>query len=216
LEGFDLKKNCVALMVLLIIAGITLTNFAVGDEPVVLSGHRPTFTPNTNYVPPDPIDIGTLGTIRGQAPAQLSGGNAQARELSSVQVQEEFRIVGVSNEPIPNAQFKGYDGSGNNFQEFTDSNGYVAINGTPGDWQFTAYASGYFSNTWNRKYADNTYEVLTLQKMGSQQPSPNENRPESESAPIKTIVLDGCDFNKTVEQSSDPTTDQSNYLGDEG
>jgi hypothetical protein len=205
-------------MVFLIIAGITLTTLAAGVETAVLSGYRPTYTPNANdYNSPEPVQ---LGKFRDSMPAQLSSGNAKGNrnspiaELSPLQVKEEFMIVGDSNEPIPDAQLKGSDGSGNDFLEFTDRSGYVAVNGTPGDWQFTAYASGYFTKTWDRRYADNTHEVLVLQKMDAQQLL-DENRPKDESVPRKTIVLDGCDFNKTIEQGSDPAKDD-NYLGDEG
>jgi len=202
-------------MIFLIIAGIALTTLAAGVGTAELSGYRPTYTPNANdYNSPEPVQ---LGKFRDSVPSQIGFGNDKGYGTSSIapmQVREEFMIVGDSNEPIPDAQLKGSDGSGNDFLEFTDRSGYVAVNGTPGDWQFTAYASGYFTKTWNRRYADNTHEVLVLQKMDAQQLL-DENRPKDESVPRKTIFLDGCDFNKTIEQSSDPALDD-NYLSDEG
>lgn len=197
-------------MVFLIIAVIALTTLAAGIRTAELSGYRPTYTPNANdYKSPEPVQ---LGKFRDSMPSQ--SGNIPIAVLSSTQVKEEFMILGDSNEPIPDAQLKGSDGSGNDFLEFTDRSGYVAVNGTPGDWQFTAYASGYFTKTWNRRYMDSTHEVLILQKMGAQQLL-DENRPKGNSVPSNTIKLDGCDFNKTIEQSGDPALDD-NYLGDEG
>ena len=202
-------------MAFLIIAGITLTTLAAGAGTAELSGYRPTYTPNANdYNPPDPVQ---LGKFRDSMPHQVGfeEDNGYGKSsIASVQVKEEFMILGDSNEPIPDAQLKGSDGSGNYFLEFTDRSGYVAVNGTPGDWQFTAYASGYFTKTWDRRYVDSTHEVLTLQKMDAQQLL-DENQPKDESVPRKTIILDGCDFNKTIEQSGDPALDD-NYLGDEG
>jgi hypothetical protein len=204
-------------MILLIIAGIALTNFAVGDGPVVLSGYRPTYTTNNDYIPPEPIQ---LGAFHGTKSTQLSrdtqaSGASSIATPSSTQVQQVFRIISDSKEPISGAQFIGYDGSGTNFQEYTDSNGYVAITGSPGNWQFTAYASGFFSNTWNRKYTYNASEVLILQKMGDQQ-GLAVGQSKNESEPIQIKYIDGCDLNKTTEQSSDLAADQSSYLGDEG
>jgi hypothetical protein len=210
LGGSDMKRSyCLALVILLIIAGI-LANFAVGEGPVVLPGYKPTYTPNTNYITPEPIQVGKFSS---QKPTQLSlkgntetNGESQITAPSSAQIQVGFGIVGDSNEPILGAQLTGDDGSSNSFQEFTDSDGYAAITGFPGKWQLTAYAQGYFSKTLNRPFSSNTYVALILQKIGSQPPL----EPEGVTPYIigRENISD-CDLNRTVELNGNLTTNQS-------
>ena len=56
---------------------------------------------------------------------------------------------------IQDATVTGHDGSGNNFQQTTDSNGYVTINGDSGTWSFSASASGYGINNWDQDITEN-------------------------------------------------------------
>lgn len=79
---------------------------------------------------------------------------------------------GDANGPtIPDAQVTGHDGSGNNFQQTTNSNGYVIINGDPGTWSFSASASGYAINNWDQEITDTCTKQASLQK--EQQSSEN-------------------------------------------
>jgi hypothetical protein len=55
---------------------------------------------------------------------------------------------------IPGTQVTGKDGSGNSFQQTTDSRGEVAITGDPGTWYFTASADGYVTKSWNQEITD--------------------------------------------------------------
>ena len=72
---------------------------------------------------------------------------------------------GDQNGPIiPGAQVTGQDGSGNNFSQTTDSNGYMTIGGTPGTWSFTASASGYKSNSWSQSITNTCTKHAFLQK----------------------------------------------------
>jgi hypothetical protein len=217
------KKYCLALVILLI-ACTGIANLAIG--------YKPTITPNTNYrssyLPNPSYNSFT-------PPTQLGGSsNPQSVQLSpslntitnvtnqvaasfSVLVQEEFRVVGDSNEPIPNARVAGLDGSSNSFQESTDNNGYVAINGSSGNWQFTVYAPGYFTQSVNRKFEYNADVVLILQKIGDQEEL-NEDQIENKFTRTNAIVNETtheiipnwlCGSNGDFEQDSDKATDQS-------
>jgi hypothetical protein len=214
-----MKKNyCLALMILLI-ASIELTASAIGDEPAVLSGHKPTYTPSSNYNSPIPIRV---SSSYGPQPVQLStSSNTQINASSPIaaspfeQVQEGFRIVGDSNESIPNAQFVGRDGSGNSFQEFTDGYGNVVINGSPGYWQFTVYAPRYFSKSMDRQFEYDTYEILMLQKIGVQREL--DANPQGKKFTITKIIGNKtCELNRNAEKDSDMTTDQSIDTGGMG
>jgi flagellar hook assembly protein FlgD len=44
---------------------------------------------------------------------------------------------------LSDVQVTGQDAAGNNFQEITDSNGLVVIDGQPGTWQFNFTKEGY-------------------------------------------------------------------------
>jgi hypothetical protein len=52
---------------------------------------------------------------------------------------------------IQDAQVTGQDGSGNSFEQTTDSNGYVTITGDPGTWSFSVSADGYETNSWDQE-----------------------------------------------------------------
>jgi len=56
----------------------------------------------------------------------------------------------LSGPAIPQAQVTGHDGSGNGFQQATDSSGSVTITGSPGIWSFSASISGYETNSWSQ------------------------------------------------------------------
>ena len=202
--GFYIKRaNSLAVIILLIIGGV-LANLAVGEGPVSLSGYKPTYTQNDNYITPDPIQ---LGKFNGQRSTQLSSQGNEASQItaSSTQVQVGFGIVGDSNEPIFGAQLTGHDGLSNSFEESTDGNGNVAVTGFPGNWQLTAYAPGYFSKTLSRQFTSNTYVALILQKIGNQQPIGAHG--------VTPIIIgnkniSACDLNETVELYSNLTTNQ--------
>ena len=72
---------------------------------------------------------------------------------------------------IQDATVTGHDGSGNNFQQTTDSNGYVTINGDSGTWSFSASASGYAINNWDQDITETETKQASLQK----EQSPSEN-----------------------------------------
>jgi hypothetical protein len=206
--GLDMKRiYCLTAITLLIIAEI-LANLAVGDESVVLSGYKPTYTPNANYITPAPIQVGRFNS---QEPTQINiQGSTQSSGASqisapSAQIQVGFGIVGDSNEPILGAQLTGNDGSSNNFHGFTDSDGNVAINGSPGYWQLTAYAQGYFPKPLNRPFTSNTYVALILQKIGTQQPI-GAHGVTPISIGNKNISV--CDLNENAELYSNLTTNQ--------
>lgn len=65
---------------------------------------------------------------------------------------------------IPGAQVTGQDGSGNSFQQTTDSNGYVTIIGDKGTWSFIALAEGYETNIWSLDITEKCTKRATLTK----------------------------------------------------
>jgi len=65
---------------------------------------------------------------------------------------------------IPGAQVTCQDGSGNNFEQTTDSNGYVTITGDPGTWSFKTSAEGYATNSWDQEIAETCTKHASLQE----------------------------------------------------
>jgi hypothetical protein len=65
---------------------------------------------------------------------------------------------------IPSTQVTGHDGSGNNFQQTTDSNGYATITGDTGTWSFSASASGYETNNWDQEITETDTKDAYLMK----------------------------------------------------
>ncbi len=55
---------------------------------------------------------------------------------------------------IQNAQVTGQDAAGSSFTQMTDTNGSVAITGSPGSWQFTITKSGYAANSWSQEITE--------------------------------------------------------------
>ena len=162
-------------------------------ELVKIPTYRPTFIPGSNSISTGPNQ---LGGFKGPEPIQLSRqANIQVHGSAEyngdpAQVTVKFVIVGDSNESIPGAQLVGQDGNGANFQSVTDSNGYVAVTGSPGNWLFKAYASGYFFNTWNYQITSSVSMVLRLEKIVIQQPPLEGHRPKDKLYPItyKTVT----------------------------
>ncbi|GEM_PF-2259880 len=201
-----MKKNGYwVLMACLILANIILTTSSVGLGPAIISGYKPTYTPNGNYITPDPVQV---GKFNGVTPAKLSSqGGIQTSEedempaSSSAQIEVGFGIVGDSNEPLIGAQLAGFDGSSNSFKQFADGNGNLAITGFPGNWQFTAYAPGYFSKTLNRQLSYSTYVVLILQKIDTQQ-NLNLSTHEEKFLATESMDLDDCELDNAIQDSS--------------
>ena len=207
-------------MVLLIV-GIELTALDADGEPVVLSGYKPTYIPNPNYKPtytpstnynlPTPIQ---LSNFYGSQPFQLSSSsNTQTYAFlpiasSSRQVEERFQVVGDSSEAISNAQFVGFDGSSNSFHKFADVNGNIAISGSPGHWQFTVYAPGYFSKLVNRQFEYNTFEILMLEKKSVQREL-DANQLRTKFTISKSIANETSELNRNSEQDVDTDPDLS-------
>jgi len=129
----------------------TKTLLSISDEPADLSEH-PTYSPS---------ETGT--NIFGQTGS--TDYNDYGNGASSVGPTAKFIIP-------PGGQITGTDGAGNPFQATADSNGYVAIPGSPGLWKITASAPGYetlninnyqFSGT--EVYGGNGYVDLAVQKV---------------------------------------------------
>jgi len=217
-----MKNNYCLALVILLIACIGLANLSVGYKPTITpnTNYRTTYTPNPSYnsfIPPT-----QLGGSSNQQSVQLSPlpdtktnlTNPDAASLSEL-VQEKFRIAGDSNEPILNAQVAGLDGSGNSFMEYTDNNGYVAINGASGNWQFTVYAPGYFNKLVNRKLEYSADVILIqLEKIVPEKNNPTGNRFAGNNiianeVANKTIPDWLCGSNGYSEQGDDMIPDQS-------
>jgi len=81
----------------------------------------------------------------------------------------------------PGGQITGTDGAGNPVQATADSNGYVAISGSPGSWKITASATGYETLTINdykfsgtEVYGGSGYVNLGLQKATIENQAPEQ------------------------------------------
>ena len=97
---------------------------------------------------------------------------------------------GNQNGPVvPGVQITGQDGSGNSFQQATDSNGSAAIRGDLGTWSFNASASGYESDSWSEQITGDCTRYEFLQKIVTQLPSTTTNPvSQPEIAPV-TLTL---------------------------
>jgi murein DD-endopeptidase MepM/ murein hydrolase activator NlpD/5-hydroxyisourate hydrolase-like protein (transthyretin family) len=65
---------------------------------------------------------------------------------------------------ISDATIEGQDGSGNSFQQTTDSSGYVNIEGDPGTWYFSVSAAGYETSNWDQDITENDFKDAFLQQ----------------------------------------------------
>ena len=198
-------------MLILIIAGITVTSFAVGEGPVDLSGtYKPTYYPY-------PMASSSSGRITATLDTPIARTLIPSSSQVSTpnQVIEQFRIIGESNQPLLGAEFSGRDGVGNSIGGITDDNGYVNITGAPGNWQFLIYDSGYYSNTLIYPFTYSTSKDLKLQTVGPLEKLNLDGHEDKKEFTTKIIIMPAFCSN-TTEQSSNLTTDQSSYTGDEG
>ncbi|MDI9399176.1 MAG: carboxypeptidase-like regulatory domain-containing protein [Euryarchaeota archaeon] len=60
-----------------------------------------------------------------------------------------FHEMGKIDVILPDVQVTAFDGIGNIINEITDANGYVALEGVPGTWRFSASKGGYKTNIWD-------------------------------------------------------------------
>lgn len=106
-------------------------------------------------------------------PASETSQNTMAPGASNTGIQQPTSHVtltlyvhdGDTNGPvISGAQVTGQDGSENSFQQTTDNNGYVTIDGTQGTWSFTASAPGYETNGWSQSITLTCTKHAFLQK----------------------------------------------------
>lgn len=194
------------------IAGIELTALAVGGEPVDLSGlHKPTYYPYPMATSPSGRMTASLDT-----PIARSFAPSNSQEIDQAQVQERFRFVGESNQPLSGAQFSGRDGANNLIQGITDDNGDVTITGAPGIWQFLVYVSGYFSDAMICPFTYSTSKVLKLQPSGALEELDISGHINKKDILPTTKITMPAFCSNTTQQGSDLTTDPSTYTGDEG
>ena len=92
---------------------------------------------------------------------------------------------------IPNAHVTGKDGSDNNFDQTTDSNGYVKITGTPGTWSFTASASGYVDNPWEQEITETDTKDASLQKVPEETVTTTTSKPIPPPVTLTLYVHEG-------------------------
>jgi hypothetical protein len=215
---------------------ISVIPLAVGVEPADLSGSfHPTYYP-PGYSYPDsglhkPTDsLYPIDDSHDQKNTQEQVQNTQGK------IQVTFSIIGESNEPIPGAQLNCRDGAGNSINQhglavildtpagqrdnpasaITDDHGNVTITGFPGNWQFSVYKSGFYSNTLIYPFTHSTSTVLMLQETDPLETlNLNGHEDKKEFTTIKITMPAFCS-NITTEQESNPTADQPAYTGDEG
>lgn len=95
---------------------------------------------------------------------------------------------GDANGPIiPDALVTGQDGSGNEFRETTNEEGYVTISRESGTWSFSASADGYETNNWDQEISETSKKHAYLQREETQQESPDSAASESQG-PENSVV----------------------------
>jgi hypothetical protein len=90
--------------------------------------------------------------------------NPAVEKLNQVILTLYFHDRNRNGPVIPGAQVTGQDGSGNNFQQTTDSSGYVIIIGDPGTWSFSASADGYETNNWDQDITEDCTKHAFLKR----------------------------------------------------
>jgi hypothetical protein len=199
------------MLIILMIAGLEIA-FAVGMEPVPLSGiQKPSYYPY-------PMASSPSGRITASLDTPIAGGVVQSNPqgIDQVLVQERFRIVDDSNQPLVGAQFSGHDGANNIVQGITDDNGDVTIMGVPGNWQFLIYFSGYFSEAMVYPFTYSSSKILTLESSGSlEELNLSGRKYKNDILPTIKITMPAFCSN-TTDQVSNTAADQAAYTGDEG
>jgi hypothetical protein len=94
----------------------------------------------------------------------LSIGLPDGSKPSQVTLTLYVRDGSASGPIIQGAWVVGSDGSGNSFQQTTNSFGYVTLSGDPGRWSFKASADGYETNSWDQEIIDSGTKHAFLQK----------------------------------------------------
>jgi hypothetical protein len=91
--------------------------------------------------------------------AWLNSGSMAAVEAVSIGFPITFTLYvhnGDANGPvISGARVTGREGAGNNFEQTTNSDGYVTLTGILGTWSFSVSADGYETNKWDQEITDN-------------------------------------------------------------
>lgn len=133
----------------------------MGDDPVV--PNQQSITPSINLpVKKSRFTAGPSFDLNGFPIMDLAVVPSTQRVTLTLYVRD-----GSANGPIiSGAQVFGQDASGNSFQETTDSNGYVTIEGEPGTWTFSVSADGYKVETWDQNIAEDCTKHAFLQPVG--------------------------------------------------
>jgi len=115
---------------------------------------------------------------------------------------------GDQNGPaIMDAEITGQDGSGESFQQTTDSSGSVIISGNPGTWSFSASAFGYQTKSWSQSISDTCDRHEYLQQVQQQQESvPTTTQQGSESSVVGKwrINQPNCIYGKSGHDCASP------------
>jgi len=222
--------DSIAIFISLIIS-ISVIPFALGAGTANLSGlSHPSYYPPGYYNPGPGLHKPTdsLKPIddshdRGNTQAQVQ--NPQG------QIQVTFSVIGESNEPIPGAQLNCRDGAGNSINQrglavildtpagqsynpssaITDGHGNVTITGSPGNWQFSVYKSGFYSNALIYPFMHSTSTVLMLQETDPLEKLNLAGHEDKKEFTTIKITMPAFCSNITTENADQPA-----YNGDEG
>lgn len=87
---------------------------------------------------------------------------------------------------LPGARVQGNDGTGNSFDQTTNSSGYVKITGVPGTWQFTVSKTGYQTNSWSQNITTTgeKHAYLVKELLPPSPPTPISPGSSSEPGPV--------------------------------
>lgn len=237
-QGGIYAKIWTYLMAILISVTINISviPLSIGVEAVDLSGsfHPTYYPPGYSYTSSGlhkPIDsFYSMDDSNDQRNAQAQVQNPQG------QIHVTFSIIGESNEPIPGAQLNCRDGAGNSINQqglavildtpagqrdnilsaITDDHGNVTITGSPGNWQFSVYKSGFYSNVLIYPFTHSTSAVLMLQETDPLEELNLAGHEDKKEFTTIKITMPAFCSNITTEQKSNPTVDQPTYTGDEG
>lgn|GEM_PF-3477926 len=130
----------------------------------------------------------------------------------------------VTGPLILGARVTGQDGGGSNFDQTTNTSGYVTIYGRPGTWTFTAAKDSYQPNLWSQSISSTCTRYAFLQKLPTAPQLPNSttpvapplSSPQKPTSCAKSSELHGSQVNFAEWGWTNPLPSENMYVSSYG
>jgi len=100
--------------------------------------------------------------MTGMALTTLTFAKEEGTTLKDVQLSLFIECGCRGGAPLADVRVIGQDGSETPFDAITDANGYASIEGSPGNWQFTASKIGFVPSSWTMSVTERDTEYRAL------------------------------------------------------